>query len=112
MFIYIYRFAGKSASGYELCSSEQLIGRPVHDPADFGQHQPEPRPLKQLFAQLIHLGKQLLADRRLGQPQLSAGLRNASLAHDGPKMQHVVIIVPFHAPRYSSNYSMDRTHII
>ena len=81
------------------------MGTPAHHPIPVRRgHLREAASLlhKQLLAERLLELPDLSADGRLGEPQLRGGARDAALFGDGPEVQQVMVVEPLHGPHFTS----------
>src|SRR5262252_1364784 len=93
------RPAGRPAAQRVLqfaAEREDLVREPVHGLADLGERDAAPGALEQLLTERVLERVDLLADGRLGQPQLLRSARHAAFARDRPEVAEVMEVEPIH----------------
>src|SRR5207253_963047 len=88
-----------------LAERNDLVGIAKRDPAAVGQHEVAATADQQLLAEDFFEPMDLAADRRVCEAKLLAGLRDASVLRDHPKVQEMMVIEPLHRESTMSCFS-------
>jgi hypothetical protein len=94
---------------HELAAQrEDLVGVPIRHPPGVGQDQIPALSVEQLLAEDVLQAMDLAADGGMSETQLLAGPDDAPLLGDGPEVEKVMIVEPFHLQDHTSIFSTAR----
>ena len=99
-----------SVSSSSLPAVKISDGVTVNDAADVGEHERAALALKETLAERLFQHLDLRADRRLRQPQLLGGPRDAALPHDRPEVEQVMVVQRIHdasSDEHNKNLTID-----